>query len=122
MQAAVEQARRPATATDIGALLKTVGMTLVSTVGGAGGPLYGTLFLQMGTAPPASRDARPRRSAEALDAGLKGVRPAARPSPSDKTMVDALLPAVEALRERAGATAPALRGARAARPRPPRTG
>src|SRR5690349_22596284 len=34
---------------DIGALLKTVGMTLVSTVGGAGGPLYGTLFLQMGT-------------------------------------------------------------------------
>src|SRR6058998_2188329 len=35
---------------DIGALLKSVGMTLVSTVGGAAGPLYGTLFLQMGTA------------------------------------------------------------------------
>jgi dihydroxyacetone kinase-like protein len=37
---------------DIGALLKNVGMTLVSTVGGAGGPLYGTLFMQMGTALP----------------------------------------------------------------------
>ena len=58
MRAAVE--RLEATeGDDIGALLKAVGMALVSKVGGAAGPLYGTLFLQMGTASAGRDDARP---------------------------------------------------------------
>jgi dihydroxyacetone kinase-like protein len=81
---------------DVGALLKTVGMTLVSTVGGAGGPLYGTLFLQMGTA----TTGKPELSAEdwlaALDAGVKGVQMRGKAEPGDKTMIDALIPGREA--------------------------
>jgi dihydroxyacetone kinase-like protein len=83
---------------DIGALLKSVGMTLVSSVGGAAGPLYGTLFLQMGTA-SAGRDALDLAGwTDALDAGIKGVQARGKAEPGDKTMVDALLPALAALR------------------------
>ena len=53
---------------DIGALLKAVGMALVSSVGGAAGPLYGTLFLQMGTATAGRSRARPR----GLERGTRG--------------------------------------------------
>jgi len=61
---------------DVGALLKTVGMTLVSTVGGAGGPLYGTLFLQMGTAASGKGELSPDDWAGALEAGeLFGIYP-----------------------------------------------
>ena len=73
-------------------------MTLVSTVGGASGPLFGTLFLRMGTL------ARRRRStvapddvAAALRAGLGGVVDRGKAGPGDKTMYDALAPAVDAL-------------------------
>jgi phosphoenolpyruvate---glycerone phosphotransferase subunit DhaL len=83
---------------DIGALLKTVGMALVSSVGGAAGPLYGTLFLQMGTA-SAGRDALDLAGwTGALEAGVKGVQARGKAEPGDKTMVDALLPALDALR------------------------
>jgi dihydroxyacetone kinase-like protein len=83
---------------DIGALLKTVGMALVSSVGGAAGPLYGTLFLQMGTA-SAGRDALDLTGwTDALEAGVKGVQARGKAEPGDKTMVDALLPALDTLR------------------------
>src|SRR6266536_4886196 len=59
---------------DIGALLKTVGMTLVSRVGGAGGPLYGTLFLQMGTATSGKAELGPDDWAAALEAAIGGVQ------------------------------------------------
>src|SRR5216117_1916406 len=59
--------------TDISALLKTVGMTLVSTVGGAGGPLYGTLFMQMGTASSGKMEMTLADWAAALQAGVDGV-------------------------------------------------
>jgi dihydroxyacetone kinase-like protein len=83
---------------DIGALLKTVGMALVSSVGGAAGPLYGTLFLQMGTASAGRDELDLAGWTDALEAGVKGVQARGKAEPGDKTMVDALLPALEALR------------------------
>lgn len=84
---------------DIGATLKAVGMALVSSVGGAAGPLYGTLFLQMGTATAGATELDAGTLAEAFAAGLDGVRARGKAEPGDKTMVDALVPAVAALRD-----------------------
>jgi phosphoenolpyruvate---glycerone phosphotransferase subunit DhaL len=83
---------------DIGALLKAVGMALVSKVGGAAGPLYGTLFLQMGTASAGRSELDLGGWADALEAGVKGVQMRGKAELEDKTMVDALVPALEALR------------------------
>jgi dihydroxyacetone kinase-like protein len=88
---------------DIGAMLKAVGMALVSSVGGAAGPLYGTLFLQMGMAAAGADSLDAAGFANAFDAGLKGVQTRGKAEPGDKTMVDALLPAVAALHEAAAA-------------------
>jgi dihydroxyacetone kinase-like protein len=82
---------------DVGNLLKTVGMTLVSTVGGAGGPLYGTLFLQMGMVTAGKGQLEPDDWKAALEAGLQGVQNRGKAEPGDKTMVDALTPARDAL-------------------------
>jgi len=87
---------------DIGALLKAVGMALVSKVGGAAGPLYGTLFLQMGMATTGRDSLDLAGWAGALEAGVKGVQARGKAEPEDKTMIDALLPAVEALRAAEG--------------------
>ena len=81
---------------DIGALLKTVGMTLVSTVGGAGGPLYGTLFLQMGMATAGKSELGPEDWAAALEAAVNGVQMRGKAEPGDKTMIDALIPGRDA--------------------------
>ena len=81
---------------DIGALFKTVGMTLVSTVGGAGGPLYGTLFLQLGIATAGKNEIEAEDWSAALDAAVTGVQTRGKAEPGDKTMVDALLPARDA--------------------------
>jgi dihydroxyacetone kinase-like protein len=98
MQAALEK-MEGADASDVGGLLKTVGMTLVSKVGGAGGPLYGTLFLQMGTALAGKASMDGDDWATALEAAVKGVQARGKAEPNDKTMIDALLPASQALRE-----------------------
>jgi dihydroxyacetone kinase-like protein len=82
---------------DPGAVLKTTAMTLVSTVGGAAGPLYGTLFLQMGTALAGQDEVDLPAYAAAWRKGLEGVQMRGKAEPGDKTMVDALIPAVEAL-------------------------
>jgi dihydroxyacetone kinase-like protein len=87
---------------DIGALLKTVGMTLVSKVGGAAGPLYGTLFLQMGMASSGRSELDLASWSDALEAGVKGVQARGKAELEDKTMIDALIPAVDALRAAAG--------------------
>lgn len=87
---------------DIGTLLKTVGMTLVSTVGGAGGPLYGTLFMQMGMATAGKSELQPEDWAVALDKAIEGVQMRGKAEPGDKTMVDALLPARDALKAALG--------------------
>ncbi len=82
---------------DVGALLKTVGMTLISTVGGASGPLYGTMFLQMGTATAGKAELTAADWAAALAAGMAGVRRRGKAELGDKTMLDALSPALDAL-------------------------
>jgi phosphoenolpyruvate---glycerone phosphotransferase subunit DhaL len=84
---------------DIGALLKAVGMALVSKVGGAAGPLYGTLFLQMGTATTGKTELDLAGWTDALETGVKGVQARGKAEPGDKTMLDALLPAVDALKD-----------------------
>ncbi|CAA9400066.1 MAG: Phosphoenolpyruvate-dihydroxyacetone phosphotransferase, ADP-binding subunit DhaL, partial [uncultured Pseudonocardia sp.] len=71
-------------------LLKQVGMTLVSTVGGASGPLYGTLFLRMATAVGDAAELDAAGFGDALRAGVEGVIARGRAEPGDKTMLDAL--------------------------------
>jgi dihydroxyacetone kinase-like protein len=73
-------------------------MALVSSVGGAAGPLYGTLFLQMGQATAGKSELDLAGFTEALDAGVQGVVRRGKAEPGDKTMLDALGPALEALR------------------------
>jgi dihydroxyacetone kinase-like protein len=106
-------ARLPALAgQDIGATLKAVGMTLVSTVGGASGPLYGTLFLQMAAATAGKSELTLADWAGALEAGVEGVIRRGKASPGDKTMIDSLVPALNALKAAAAegeSTAVALR-------------
>jgi dihydroxyacetone kinase-like protein len=95
---------------DPSSVLKTVAMALVSSVGGAAGPLYGTLFLQMGTALAGQGEVTLGDYANAWRRGLEGVQARGKAQPGDKTMVDALIPAVEAL-ERAQTLDDGLRAA-----------
>jgi dihydroxyacetone kinase-like protein len=76
-------------------LLKKAGMTLVSKVGGASGPLYGTFFLRFGTA-LAGVEITPASVGEALKAGVGGILARGKPELGDKTMYDAWAPALEA--------------------------
>jgi dihydroxyacetone kinase-like protein len=85
---------RPATAA---ALFSKVGMTLVSTVGGASGPLFGTLFMRMAGPLGDAENTSAGAVAAALRAGLGGVVDRGKAGPGDKTMYDALAPAVDAL-------------------------
>jgi dihydroxyacetone kinase-like protein len=82
---------------DPGAVLKAVAMTLVSSVGGAAGPLYGTLLLQMGNALAGSETVELPAFAAAWRKGAEGVKARGRAELGDKTMLDALEPAVLAL-------------------------
>jgi len=82
---------------DAGGLLKTVGMTLVSTVGGASGPLYGTAFLRAGAVLTGRETLTGEDLVKALGAALEGIKQRGSAQPGDKTMVDALEPAHSAL-------------------------
>jgi len=77
-------------------LFKTVGMTLVSSVGGASGPLYGTLFLRMGPALGTETEVDAATLGAALRAGVEGVVARGKAELGDKTMIDALSPALDA--------------------------
>ncbi len=102
---------------DLGAVLKDVGMTLMSSVGGAAGPLYGTFFMRMSMKLAGLQAADTSSLAEAMEAGLQGVVALGKAQLEDKTMVDALTPAVEALKKASGngaALAAALESAVAA--------
>ncbi|WP_019971591.1 dihydroxyacetone kinase subunit DhaL [Mycobacterium sp. 141] len=82
---------------DPAALCKLVGMTLVKSVGGASGPLYGTFFLRMAPALGTDSEVSAANFASALRAGVDGVVQRGRAEAGDKTMYDALAPAVDAL-------------------------
>ena len=82
---------------DAGTLFKQTGMKLISTVGGASGPLYGTFFLRLGTSFGTATEIGPTELAAAFRAGLEGVIARGKAGLDDKTMVDAMVPSVAAL-------------------------
>ena len=87
---------------DIGNILKTTGMTLISSVGGASGPLYGTFFMRGGMAVDAKEELTGEDLATMLQAGVDGIVQRGRAQIGDKTMVDALTPAMKALHDGLG--------------------
>lgn len=81
-----------------GRILIAAGQTLVSTVGGASGPLWGTALRRAGRAMGDVEQVDDEGLIEALEAAVDGVVELGAAQPGDKTMVDALRPAVDALR------------------------
>ena len=79
-------------------LFRLVGMTLISSVGGASGPLYGTFFLRISLSVGHSQELTPVQLADALEAGVAGIVERGKPELGDKTMYDAMEPAVKAFR------------------------
>ena len=84
---------------DIGGLLKSAGMALIGSVGGAAGPLYGTLFLRMAAGTEGRLELSDPEVVEMVRRGLEGLQVRGKAGPGAKTMVDAWLPAVDALQE-----------------------
>ena len=103
---------------DVSAALKAAAMTLMRTVGGAAGPLYGTFFLRASTSCAGLERLSPADWVTAFCQGAEGVRQRGKAEPGEKTMLDALLPAgqamSEALQEGAGPAEILGRGERAA--------
>lgn len=84
---------------DVGAILKDVGMTLVSTVGGASGPLYGTAFMKAGMACKGMAEIDGAQFLAAFSAAVAGIKQRGKSEEGEKTMLDALCPAERALTE-----------------------
>ncbi|MDX3308714.1 dihydroxyacetone kinase subunit DhaL [Streptomyces sp. NPDC054884] len=106
-----------------GAVLVLAGRQLISTVGGASGPLYGTLLRRTGKALGDAAEVDEQQFAEALRAGVDAVSQLGGATPGDKTMIDALVPAVDALAEGfAAARSAAEQGAEATTPLQARKG
>jgi dihydroxyacetone kinase-like protein len=84
---------------DIGTVLKTVSMTLISSVGGASGPLYGTLFLKASATAAGKQELTGDDISALLQAGVEGVAQRGKANLGDKTMLDALSPAANAFQQ-----------------------
>ncbi|MBQ7544525.1 MAG: dihydroxyacetone kinase subunit L [Synergistaceae bacterium] len=82
-------------ASDIGATLKKAGMTLLSTVGGASGPLYGTAYMEAGKVLAGKTELTPEDLKAALEAAIAGIQKRGKAVRGEKTMLDALIPASE---------------------------
>lgn len=95
-RAAVEalQAAGPEDVTGFG---RAIAMKLISTVGGTSGPLYGSFFLALGTAGGSASELDASGTVAALKAAVEAVQKRGKAEPGDKTMIDALLPAIEAM-------------------------
>lgn len=92
---------------DIATILKTTGMTLVSTVGGASGPLYGTAFMKAGAAASGKDVLEDMDFIALLGAAIEGIQQRGKAQKGEKTMLDALIPALEAFKaEQASGGAP----------------
>ncbi|MFO7536498.1 MAG: dihydroxyacetone kinase subunit DhaL [Chloroflexota bacterium] len=83
---------------DIGNIFKTTGMTLISSVGGASGPLYGTFFMRGGMAASAKEELNGQDLYQVLQSGVEGIIQRGRAQVGDKTMIDAWTPAMAALK------------------------
>ncbi|WP_369269159.1 dihydroxyacetone kinase subunit DhaL [Streptomyces sp. R11] len=106
-----------------GAILMLAGRQLISTVGGASGPLYGTLLRRTGKALGDTGEVSEDQFGQALRAGVDAVMTLGGAAPGDKTMIDALVPAVDALGDGfAAARAAAEEGALATTPLQARKG
>jgi dihydroxyacetone kinase-like protein len=106
-----------------GEVLTLAGRTLISTVGGASGPLYGTLLRRTGKALGDGAEVTHEQLATALDTGVQAVMALGGAAPGDKTMIDTLVPAVAALGDSFGAArAAAEEGALATTPLQARKG
>ncbi len=81
------------------AVVKTTAMTLISTVGGAAGPLYGTAFLRASTALAADDELTAEHAVAAFEAAVEGVKARGKATTGEKTMLDALVPALETLQQ-----------------------
>lgn len=88
---------------DIGALLKGVGMQLVSTVGGASGPLYGTAFMKAGMACKGLTELDGPAFVKAMEAAVDGIKMRGKATEGEKTMLDALCPALKVMQEEVAA-------------------
>lgn len=84
---------------DIGSILQKVATVLIRSVGGAAGPLYGTFFLRAGVACAGKTQMGAADVLAMFQAGIEGIQQRGKAVPGDKTMLDALLPAVEAMRK-----------------------
>ena len=82
---------------DIGTILKTVGMTLVSTVGGASGPLYGSAFLKAGIACAGKEELDLSEFLSLLETATEAVKQRGKSTTEEKTMLDAMVPSLEAM-------------------------
>lgn len=82
---------------DIGTILKTVGMTLVSTVGGASGPLYGTAFMKAGMEVAGKDNMDLEDFLKCMDAAIGGVKLRGKGEKGEKTMLDSMIPAYDAM-------------------------
>ena len=102
--AAAVEALRPVPETPE-AVLKRTAMALISKVGGASGPLYGTFFLRMAAATAGRSDLDLAALADAVEAGVGGIAQRGRAAPGEKTMLDAWLPALDPLRSGTAAAA-----------------
>jgi dihydroxyacetone kinase-like protein len=102
---------------DVGTILKTTGMTLVSTVGGAAGPLYGTAFLRASMVLADRYEFSEAELVAALEAALEGIMMRGKAQRGEKTMIDSIAPAIDALKAAHAANVEpleAMRGAVAA--------
>jgi dihydroxyacetone kinase-like protein len=96
---AVKAELEKTTPADITSVLKTVAMTLIKTVGGASGPLYGTLFLRASAACTGKPELQAADVVAMFEAGLDGIIQRGKAQLNDKTMVDAWVPALEAMKQ-----------------------
>ena len=97
---------------DVGTILKTVGMTLVSTVGGASGPLYGTAFMKAGAKMAGKMEVGMDDLIVMLHEAVEGIKMRGKATVGEQTMLDAMVPALEAL-QATGSLADALAAAEA---------